>query len=147
MKGKTMKKVYLKDLQLDEVIRRLKSGEILKNEQSKSQIKYIDGVLCRICENGTIEYNTNFWTCNIAHYFEEPEELKLEVGKPYTAREIELEEKLKIAQEALEFYANKENNYYANTVWEDWENDEFATVNGDIENGYKARQALEKIKD
>lgn len=64
-----------------------------------------------------------------------------------TAREIELEKKLKIAQEALEFYANKENNYYVNTVWEDWENDEFATVNGDIENGYKARQALEKIKD
>ena len=86
MKGKTMKKVYLKDLQLDEVIRRLKSGEILKNEQSKSQIKYIDGVLCRICENGTIEYNTNFWTCNIAHYFEEPEELKLEVGKPYKTK-------------------------------------------------------------
>lgn len=62
-------------------------------------------------------------------------------------REKKLEEKLKIAKEALEFYANKENNYYSNTVWEDWENDEFATVNGDIENGYRAREALKQIRD
>lgn len=58
-----------------------------------------------------------------------------------------LEEKLKIAKEALEFYANKENNYFGNTIWEDWEDNKFAYVSGDIENGYKARQALEKIKE
>ena len=82
-----MKRVYLKDLPIDEVIRRLKAGKILKNEQNKGQIKYINGVLCKICENGTIEYNTNFWTCNVVHYFEEPEELKLEVGKCYRTRD------------------------------------------------------------
>lgn len=41
-----MKKVYLKDLQPDEVIRRLKAGEVAKVEDSEYVFKFIDGMLC-----------------------------------------------------------------------------------------------------
>lgn len=58
----------------------------------------------------------------------------------------ELKEKLKIAIEALEFYGNKENNCFGSTNWDDW-GEQYASVNGDIENGYKARQTLAKIKE
>lgn len=80
-------KTYLKDLTPEEVIRRLKAGEVIKNEQEKNIIKYIDDVLCNFCENGTVEYNTNFWICNCSYYFETPDELKLEVGKCYKTRD------------------------------------------------------------
>ena len=67
--------------------------------------------------------------------------------RDYTAEYVaKLEEKLKIAKEALEFYANKENNLGGLTYWNDW-NEQYASVDGDIENGYKARQALAKIKE
>lgn len=71
----------------------------------------------------------------------------LEKCQAIVAKNVELEKKLEIAVKALEFYANKENNYFGNTVWEDWEGDKFAYVSGDIENGYKAREALAKIKE
>ena len=80
-------KTYLKDLKPEEVIRRLKAGEVLKDEHINSQIKYIDDVLCYFCENGVVEYNANVWSCNINYYFETPDELKLEVGKCYKTRD------------------------------------------------------------
>lgn len=55
-----------------------------------------------------------------------------------------LEDKLKIAIEALEFYGNKENKHFS--YWQDLEDDKFAYVVGVIETGYKARKALEKIR-
>ena len=79
-------KTYLKDLTPEEIIRRLKAGEVVKNEQSKNIIKYIDDVLCNFCENGTVEYNTNFWICNCSYYFETTDELKLQEGKRYKTR-------------------------------------------------------------
>lgn len=58
----------------------------------------------------------------------------------------EIEKKLDIAKEALSFYANQENKCFNSTEWHDW-GEEYATVVGDIENGYKARQALTKIEE
>lgn len=63
-----------------------------------------------------------------------------------TAREIELEKKLEIAKEALEFYALKkhfkdEDVYIANVLGDSDE------VDGYVENGLKAREALKKIKE
>ena len=64
------------------------------------------------------------------------EELKAKVKK--------LEVKLKIAEEALEFYALKEHLGDAYIIGSYCSCDE---VDGDVENGYKARQTLAKIKE
>lgn len=64
------------------------------------------------------------------------EELKEKVKK--------LEDKLKIAKEALEFYAVKkhlEEAFIINSFGGGCDE-----VDGDVENGYKARQALAKIR-
>lgn len=79
-------KTYLKDLAPDEVIRKLKAGEVLTDEQNNGKIKYIDGVLCYFCANGVIEYNVKFYSQS-DYYFETPDELKLEVGKCYKTRD------------------------------------------------------------
>lgn len=86
-----MKKVYLKDLQPDEVIRRLKAGEVVKcetdeHEPMKGQYKMIDGVLCGFFEGGDILYGAAIEQDN-GFYFEEPEKLKIEVRKPYKTKD------------------------------------------------------------
>lgn len=86
-----MKKVYLKDLKPDEVTRRLKAGEVVKYPDSNLEIKMIDGVLCRFTKH-EIVYGTYLTVCTYGtgyseYYFEEPEELKLEVGKCYRTRD------------------------------------------------------------
>lgn len=85
-----MKKIPLKDLQPNEIIRRLKAGEILKEFKSKNYVKVINDVICTFYENGDISINDNL-IFNIKNeplmYFEEPEELKLEVGKCYWTRD------------------------------------------------------------
>lgn len=86
LKGKEMKKVYLKDLQPDEIIRRLKAGEVVKS--GSEIIKWIDGILCTLYNDGEITYNPLISVSkNSSCYFEEPEELKLEVGKCYRTRD------------------------------------------------------------
>ena len=84
--------------------------------------------------------------------FFEPKEIEQKLAhsekmRDYTAEYVaKLEEKLRIAEQALEFYANKENNLGGMTYWNDLD-EQCAFVDGDIENGYKARQALAKIKE
>ena len=41
-------KTYLKDLTPDEVIRRLKAGEVVKHEKGNYEKKWIDGIICTI---------------------------------------------------------------------------------------------------
>lgn len=86
-----MKKVYLKDLKPDEVIRRLKSGEVIKSKYStKAEIKMIGGVICRISEHeilyggALVVYKSGAGYDQ--YYFEEPEELELEDGKRYKTK-------------------------------------------------------------
>lgn len=80
-------KTYLKDLTPEEVIKRLKAGEVVKYNNDIVQIKYIDGVLCKFSYGKIIEYNTNFSTYGVIYYFETSDELKLEVGKCYKTRD------------------------------------------------------------
>ena len=86
-----MKKVYLKDLKPDEVIRRLKAGEVIKHTRGNYEKKLIDGFICTIFNSGRFvinDYLTNdYLTNNESACFEEPEEFKLEVGKCYRTRD------------------------------------------------------------
>ena len=63
-----------------------------------------------------------------------------------TAREIDLEKNIEIAVKALEFYAlkkhYKDEDVYISSIFVD--SDE---VDGYVENGLKAREALAKIKE
>ena len=81
-----MKKVYLKDLQPDEVIRRLKAGEVAKHTKGNYKKKLIDGFICTIFNSGRFVVN-DYLVNDESAYFEEPEKLKLEVGKCYRTRD------------------------------------------------------------
>lgn len=82
-----MKKVYLKDLQPDEIIRRLKAGEVFKEEKGNYEKKLIDGIICTIYANNKYIINDYLISNDETSYFEEQEELKLEVGKCYKTRD------------------------------------------------------------
>lgn len=81
-------KTYLKDLTPDEVIRRLKVGEVVKNYDATKTYKIVDGMLCEFLPSGGVNYNIalQIWM-NSNFYFETPDELKLEVGKCYKTRD------------------------------------------------------------
>lgn len=81
-----MKRVYLKDLQPDEVIRRLKSGEVVKHIRGNYEKKLIDGVICTIFNKKGHIINDCI-TSDESAYFEEPEELKFELGTRYKTRD------------------------------------------------------------
>lgn len=85
-----MKKVLLKDLPIDEVVKKLQEGKTLKEKESDTYVKVVNGVICTFYENGDIGINDNI-IFNIkdetSMYFEEPEEFKLEVGKRYRTRD------------------------------------------------------------
>ena len=79
-------KTYLKDLTPDEVIRRLKAGEVAKGEDCI--IKMVDGVPCIYYGDGTVNFNILIILDKLTEiYFETPDELKLEVGKCYKTRD------------------------------------------------------------
>lgn len=80
-----MKKVYLKTPEA--VIKALKEGKVVKSKNVK--YKLIDGIICSFHE----EYGRKLWTvCNSIceyekPYIDEPEPLKIEVGKWYETRD------------------------------------------------------------
>ena len=82
-------KTYLKDLTPEEIIKRLKNGEIIENEEGDDTIiKYYDGVICRVYEDGSYEINVSFTTdAACVYYFETEEPLTFEQGKFYKTRE------------------------------------------------------------
>ena len=81
-------KTYLKDLTPEEVIRRLKAGEVLIEDDSKTITKLVEGVWCTYCPDGSIWLNDGFNLNEKQYnYFETPDELKLEVGKCYKTRD------------------------------------------------------------
>ena len=79
-------KTYLKDLTPDEVIIRLKAGEVVKHEKGNYEKKWIDGIICTIFNAGGFVIN-DCLGCDESAYFETPDELKLEVGKKYKTRD------------------------------------------------------------
>lgn len=81
-------KTYLKDLSPEEVIRRLKAGEVVKCEKTNFVYKVIDDLPCIIYDDGEVVYNASLTICkNGPFYFDTPDELKLEVGKCYRTRD------------------------------------------------------------
>jgi hypothetical protein len=79
-------KTYLKDLTPEEIIRRLKNGEVAKIENRKNFYKMIDGVLCYVGESGFI-INDVILIGEYNEYFETEEPLIFEQGKFYKTRE------------------------------------------------------------
>ena len=79
-------KTYLKDLTLEEIIKRLKNGEVVKINNSKNYYKMIDGFLCYIGEFGSI-INDSIIINEGYEYFETEEPLIFEQGKFYKTRE------------------------------------------------------------
>lgn len=79
-----MKKVYLETPEA--IIKALKEGKVVKSKNVK--YKLIDGIICSFHE----EYGRKLWTvCNSIceyekPYIDEPEPLKIEVGKFYRTR-------------------------------------------------------------
>lgn len=62
-------KTYLKDLSPEEVISRLKAGEVVKVKGEKYTYKMIDGILCGLYGNGGFDFNTTIFKSE-QHYFE-----------------------------------------------------------------------------
>lgn len=114
-------KTYLKDLTPEEVIRRLKAGEVVRYPDSNLEIKMIDGVLCRFTKH-EIVYGTYSTVCTNGteyseYYFETPAELKLEVGKCYKTRD---------GRKAFCFNLNKETKFYLIAIVND--NDTYSVL-------------------
>ena len=79
-------KTYLKDLTPEEVIRRLKAGEVVKHDNGNYEKKLIEGIICTFFNSGGFVVNDAL-SDNSSEYFETPDELKLEVGKCYKTRD------------------------------------------------------------
>ena len=75
-------KTYLKDLTLEEIIKRLKNGEIVKVENSKEYFKMIDGVVCRFFDYGNIGISSVLFT--------EPDDVYFETEEPFEIKEAGL---------------------------------------------------------
>lgn len=71
-------KTYLKDLTIEEIIKRLKNGEVIKIEYNKGYYKMIDGIICRFYEDGDVGVGDMFYKKPKDAYFEteEPFEIK-----------------------------------------------------------------------
>ena len=82
-------KTYLKDLTHEEIIKRLKNGEVVKIKYNGSYIKMIDGIMVKF-------YPLHKFIINVSidldlegddYYFEKEEPLTFEEGKFYKTRE------------------------------------------------------------
>lgn len=82
-----MKKIYLNTLKPEEIIKRLKNGEIIHNEGSASTIKMIDGVIVEVYET-YITFNQGF-TVDATDdlYFEEEEKFEIKETGLYKTRD------------------------------------------------------------
>ena len=79
-----MAKRYLNTL--EEVIKALKEGKIIKTTKTKRALKMVDGVIVQLEENGFVLSIGSGLIMEDKPYIEEPEPLKLEVGKFYKTR-------------------------------------------------------------
>lgn len=79
-----MAKRYLN--MLEEVIKALKEGKIIKTTKTKRALKMVDGVIVQLEENGFVLSIGSGLIMEDKPYIEEPEPLKLEVGKFYKTR-------------------------------------------------------------
>lgn len=80
-------KTYLKDLTPEEIIKRLKNGEVIKIKDSKEYFKMIDDVICRFFDYGDVGIGSLLYAGPDDAYFEIEEPLTFEEGKFYKTRE------------------------------------------------------------
>ena len=81
-------KTYIRDLKFDEVIERIKKGEIIIDEETGDIIKYYDGMICKFYKDGT--YIIGYCISSdpvFPYYFETKEPFSLEVDKFYRTKD------------------------------------------------------------
>lgn len=82
-------KEYIKDLDFNTVISRLKQGQILQSDESKTTVEMIDGILVERKDND-FSINPNIYTRDVLRewYFERPKpQMEIIIGKFYTTRD------------------------------------------------------------
>lgn len=79
-------KTYLKDLTPEEIIKRLKNGEVPKSLLNRGIIKLVDGVMFMAKTDGSIIINPRL-EITYDLYFETEEPLTFEEGKFYKTRD------------------------------------------------------------
>lgn len=73
-----MKKIYLNTLKMEEIIKRLKDGEVVHTDgEDVNTYKMIDGILFSFCNSEYKILGACFNIANEYYYFEEPEEFKI----------------------------------------------------------------------
>ena len=82
-----VKKIYLKDLTPEEIIRRLKNGEVIRFSTTNSTIKMIDGVICYINSVEKIIGDNIHIFNDYNKYFEEEEAFKIKKTGLYKTRD------------------------------------------------------------
>lgn len=80
-------KTYLKDLTPEEIIKRLKNGEVIKIENSVEYIEMIGGIICYHSNDGDVIVGASIFKNQGNRYFETEEPLTFEEGKFYKTRE------------------------------------------------------------
>lgn len=107
-----MKKVYLETPEA--VIKALKEGKVVKSKNVK--YKLIDGIICSFHE----EYGRKLWTvCNSIceyekPYIDEPEPLKIEVGKWYETRDHQKARCFIVGKERCHFTIDNHCHFFTN---------------------------------
>lgn len=82
-----MKKTYLSTLEPEEIIKRLKNGEVINDEESISTIKMIDGVIVKEYAQ-EMTFNYAFTVDSVDdYYFEEEEKFEITETGLYKTRE------------------------------------------------------------
>lgn len=79
-------KTYVKDLTPEEIIKRLKNGEVVKIKDSKEYFKMIDGVICRFFSYGDVGIGSLLYTEPDDVYFETEELFEIKETGLYKTR-------------------------------------------------------------
>lgn len=83
-----MKKIYLNTLKPEEVIRRLKNGEVVHMDSSDSvTYKMIDGIICYYYDNKAYNICSGFNIDDYAYYFESEEKFEITETGIYKTRD------------------------------------------------------------
>lgn len=80
-------KTYLKDLTTEEIIKRLKNGEVAKTGNDKDYYKMIDGVICYYCSDGDDGIGTIIYKKSDNAYFETEEPFEIKEAGLYKTRD------------------------------------------------------------
>lgn len=80
-------KTYLKNLTTEEIIKRLKNGEVVKVENDKNYYKMTDGIICCYCSDGDVIVDSSIFKNQGNKYFETEEPFKIKETGLYKTRD------------------------------------------------------------